>query len=167
MQEIQLEEDDIPVTDADLAAHHALASLLKLLLPKCSVVAEEDAGSMVYRQPLGRFWFIDPLDGTKEFIARNGEFTVNIALIEDGRCMLGVVHTPAIDALYWGCRLGGVSMSGRSNGCYRGGCFQRRKCTRMGGQQKLQERGNAIVDRSLERSKPSLGRQFAKVLSCG
>jgi 3'(2'), 5'-bisphosphate nucleotidase len=48
------------------------------------------------------FWLVDPLDGTKEFIARNDEFTVNIALIEDGRCTLGVIYAPAIDSLYWG-----------------------------------------------------------------
>jgi 3'(2'), 5'-bisphosphate nucleotidase len=57
---------------------------------------------LVHRQSHGRFWLLDPLDGTKEFIARNGEFTVNIALIEDGRCALGAVYAPAIDALYWG-----------------------------------------------------------------
>jgi 3'(2'), 5'-bisphosphate nucleotidase len=70
------------------------------------VVSEEDAGSLTHRQSYGRFWLIDPLDGTKEFITRNGEFTVNIALIEDGRCVLGVVYASAIDALYWG----GVSL---------------------------------------------------------
>ena len=57
---------------------------------------------MVHRQSHGRFWLIDPLDGTKEFISRNGEFTVNIALIEAGRTVLGVVYAPAMDALYWG-----------------------------------------------------------------
>lgn len=100
--EVQLKEDDSPVTEADLAAHRVLASQLKPLLFECPVVSEEDAGSLVHRQSHGRFWLLDPLDGTKEFIARNGEFTVNIALIEDGRCVLGVVYAPAIDALYWG-----------------------------------------------------------------
>jgi 3'(2'), 5'-bisphosphate nucleotidase len=100
--EVQLKEGDSPVTEADLAAHRVLALRLKPLLPECPVVSEEDAGSLVFRQSHGRFWLLDPLDGTKEFIARNGEFTVNIALIEDGRCVLGVVYAPAIDALYWG-----------------------------------------------------------------
>jgi 3'(2'), 5'-bisphosphate nucleotidase len=102
MPEVQGKEDDSPVTEADLAAHRVLASWLKPLLPECPVVSEEDAGSLVYRQSHGRFWLLDPLDGTKEFIARNGEFTVNIALIEDRRCVLGMVYAPAIDALYWG-----------------------------------------------------------------
>lgn len=101
ISEIQRKEDDSPVTKADLAAHRILASRLKLL-SECPVVSEEDTESLVYRQLHGRFWLIDPLDGTKEFIARNGEFTVNIALIEDARSVFGVVYAPAIDAMYWG-----------------------------------------------------------------
>lgn len=94
--------DASPVTDADLAAHQVLATHLPQLLPGCQVVSEEDPMSLGYRQSSGCFWLIDPLDGTKEFLARNGEFTVNIALIEEGRSTLGVVYAPAIDALYWG-----------------------------------------------------------------
>lgn len=99
---VQRKEDASPVTEADLAAHRILSSQLMSLLPDCAVVSEEDAASQAYRQDNGQFWLIDPLDGTKEFIARNGEFTVNIALIEEGRSVLGVVYAPAIDALYWG-----------------------------------------------------------------
>lgn len=111
--EVQLKEDDSPVTEADLASHRVLASRLKPLLSECPLVSEEDAGSLVHRQSHGRFWLIDPLDGTKEFIARNGEFTVNVALIEDGRCVLGVVYAPAIDALYWGgAGLGAFRLTG-------------------------------------------------------
>lgn len=95
-------EDASPVTEADLAAHCVLAARLPYLLPGCQVVSEEDLASQEHRDGAKRFWLIDPLDGTKEFIARNGEFTVNIALIEEGRCVLGVVYAPAIDALYWG-----------------------------------------------------------------
>jgi 3'(2'), 5'-bisphosphate nucleotidase len=100
--EVQLKGDGAPVTEADLAAHRVLVSQLKPLLSECPVVSEEDIGSLIHRQSSGRFWLVDPLDGTKEFIARNGEFTVNIALIEDGRSVMGVVYAPAIDALYWG-----------------------------------------------------------------
>jgi 3'(2'), 5'-bisphosphate nucleotidase len=99
---VQLKGDGSLVTEADLAAHRVLASKLKPLLAECPVVSEEDAGSLVHRQSNGRFWLVDPLDGTKEFIARNGEFTVNIALIEDSRCILGVVYAPSVDTLYWG-----------------------------------------------------------------
>jgi 3'(2'), 5'-bisphosphate nucleotidase len=102
MSALQLKEDDSVVTESDLAAHRLLASKLKPLLSACPMVSEEDTGSLVHRQSHGRFWLVDPLDGTKEFITRNGEFTVNIALSEDGRCVLGVVYAPAIDALYCG-----------------------------------------------------------------
>lgn len=99
---VQRKEDATPVTEADLAAHLVLTSELTPLLPGCQVVSEEDLASQSYRKNKERFWLIDPLDGTKEFIARNGEFTVNIALIEEGQSVLGVVYAPAIDALYWG-----------------------------------------------------------------
>lgn len=91
-----------PVTEADLAAHRVLVSRLEALLPGCPVVSEEDTASQAHRRGSGRFWLIDPLDGTKEFIACNGEFTVNISLVEEGRSVLGVVYAPAIDALYRG-----------------------------------------------------------------
>lgn len=99
---VQHKGDLSPVTEADLAAHQALVSCLETLLPDSPIVSEEDTASQVYRSSSGRFWLIDPLDGTKEFIARNGEFTVNISLIEDGCSVLGVVYAPAIGALYRG-----------------------------------------------------------------
>lgn len=99
---IQQKDGSGPVTAADLAAHGVLVECLAPLLPHCPVVSEEDAGSQRYRLGKRRFWLIDPLDGTKEFIARNGEFTVNIALIDRGRSVLGVVYAPAIDTMYWG-----------------------------------------------------------------
>lgn len=100
--DIRQKADSSPVTVADLEAHKVLVKHLAPLLPDCPVVSEEDEDSQAFRVDAGRFWLIDPLDGTKEFIARNGEFTVNIALIDAGRSILGVVYAPAIDALYWG-----------------------------------------------------------------
>jgi 3'(2'), 5'-bisphosphate nucleotidase len=100
--DFQQKDDASPVTQADLASQFVLASRLTPLLPNCPVVSEEDSTSQVYRQNFGRFWLIDPLDGTKEFISGYGEFTVNIALVEDGCSVLGVVYAPAYDALYWG-----------------------------------------------------------------
>ena len=99
---VQLKGDSSPVTEADLAAHACLAPALSALLPGVAVVSEEDEASLVHRTAHGRFWLIDPLDGTREFIARNGEFTVNIALIDQGRSLLGVVFVPALNGLYWG-----------------------------------------------------------------
>lgn len=100
--QVQHKEDASPITEADMAAHRVLSTKLVPLLPNCPVVSEEDTASRAHLSEHGQFWLIDPLDGTKEFIARNGEFTVNIALIRDGRCVLGVVYAPALDALYWG-----------------------------------------------------------------
>jgi len=99
---VQHKADTSPVTEADLAANRILVERLAVLLEDCPVVSEEDEVSLIFRKETGRFWLIDPLDGTKEFIARNREFTVNVALIESGRSVLGVVYAPAVDAMYWG-----------------------------------------------------------------
>ena len=96
--------DHSPVTAADLAAHHVIVAQLKDLTPDIPVVSEEDAESLIHRQPQGQFWLVDPLDGTKEFLARNGEFTVNIALIADGIPVLGVVYAPVFDLMFWGAQ---------------------------------------------------------------
>jgi len=94
--------DGSPLTQADLAAHDVIARGLPVLAPDIPVVSEEDSASHAHRQPTGRFWLVDPLDGTKEFLARNGEFTVNIALVQDGVAVLGVVVAPALGLAYWG-----------------------------------------------------------------
>jgi len=99
---VEHKADQSPLTLADKAAHEVLVQGLSQLWPDCPVVSEEEDNSHKHLKPKGRFWLIDPLDGTKEFIARNGEFTVNIALIEDGLSTLGVVYAPAVDKLYWG-----------------------------------------------------------------
>lgn len=93
--------DGSPVTQADLAAEHVITPALHHIAPGVPVVAEE-AMAAGHRPDIsgGRFWLVDPLDGTKEFISRNGEFTVNIALIEDGRPVLGVVYAPAAGDLF-------------------------------------------------------------------
>ena len=95
--------DKSPVTDADHAAEAIIVAGLRKLMPDTPVVAEEEMAAG--RIPVigeGPFWLVDPLDGTKEFIKRNGEFTVNIALIEDRRPTLGIVLAPASDTLWRG-----------------------------------------------------------------
>ncbi len=95
--------DKSPVTDADHAAEAIIIAGLRRLTPGTPVVAEEEMAAG--RVPVigdGPFWLVDPLDGTKEFIKRNGEFTVNIALIENGRPTLGIVLAPASDTLWRG-----------------------------------------------------------------
>lgn len=93
--------DGSPVTDADRAAEAVILPALRHITPDVPIVAEEDSAVNGLPQIGGRwFWLVDPLDGTKEFINRNGEFTVNIALIDGDRPVLGVVYAPAIGELY-------------------------------------------------------------------
>lgn len=94
--------DTSPLTKADLAAHRIIVAGLQAVTPAIPVVSEEDSVSHTQRRPRGEFWLIDPLDGTKEFLSGRDEFTVNIALVRDGRTVFGVVYAPAIDQLYWG-----------------------------------------------------------------
>ena len=101
--EVRRKPDASPVTAADLAAHGLLAEALRGLTPDIPLVSEE-ASLPPYseRRFWRRFWLIDPLDGTKEFVAGNGEFTVNIALIEQGQPKLGLVGVPAQGKVYLG-----------------------------------------------------------------
>lgn len=96
-----IKPDQSPVTEADLASHQCLVAGLTGLGLGCPVVSEEDAATLQHRRPDNCFWLLDPLDGTKEFLCRNGEFTVNIALVDGGRPVLGVVAAPALGCLYW------------------------------------------------------------------
>jgi 3'(2'), 5'-bisphosphate nucleotidase len=105
---VRAKADDSPVTAADQAAEELiLAAIGDELKSPYPVVAEESVAAGRIPDVAGRpFWLVDPLDGTKEFIKRNGEFTVNIALVDGGRPVLGVVHAPAIGATYWASPLG-------------------------------------------------------------
>lgn len=95
--------DKSPVTDADHAAEAVILAGLDRLTPGVSIIAEEEmAAGRVPKLDGGPFWLVDPLDGTKEFIKRNGEFTVNIALVENGRPTLGIVLAPASETLWRG-----------------------------------------------------------------
>jgi len=95
--------DSSPLTEADLAAHHILVNGLNKLELRYPVLSEEsDENIKRKRYEWNTYWLIDPLDGTKEFIKKNGEFTVNIALIQNGKAIIGVVYAPALDSLYFG-----------------------------------------------------------------
>lgn len=94
--------DRSPLTLADEAAHRILVEGLRRIDPETPVISEEaEAASFEVRRGWRRFWLVDPLDGTKEFIKQRSEFTVNLALVEDGEPVLGVVLAPALDLLYW------------------------------------------------------------------
>jgi 3'(2'), 5'-bisphosphate nucleotidase len=100
---VEHKADDSPLTAADLASHTLIVESLARLTPDLPCLSEE-AADIPYatRRAWNRYWLIDPLDGTKEFVKRNGEFTVNIALVEDHRPVLGVVHAPVLDLTYAG-----------------------------------------------------------------
>ncbi|MBS2210231.1 3'(2'),5'-bisphosphate nucleotidase CysQ [Carboxylicivirga mesophila] len=98
---VRLKSDDSPLTEADLKSHQVIASYLDATdIP----VLSEEGDAIEYNQRSGwtKLWIVDPLDGTKEFVKRSGEFTVNIALVEDQRPIMGVVFAPYLGWLYWG-----------------------------------------------------------------
>ncbi len=101
--DVESKGDESPLTKADLASQDVLSRGLKSLSPRLPIISEESGlASFDERQRWQRYWLIDPLDGTKEFVKRNGEFTVNVALIDDGRPVLGVVHVPVSGVTYVG-----------------------------------------------------------------
>ena len=100
--EVRDKRDASPVTDADERAERVILDDLRGLAPDLPVVAEESVSAGVVPDVTGGvFFLVDPLDGTKEFISRNGEFTVNIALVESGAPTVGTVHLPALGESYW------------------------------------------------------------------
>jgi len=100
--QVREKDDRSPLTLADEAAHRILLDGLRQIDPGTPVISEEaEAASFEVRRGWSRFWLVDPLDGTKEFIKQRSEFTVNAALIERGEPVFGVVLAPALDLLYW------------------------------------------------------------------
>lgn len=101
--EVQHKADDSPLTQADLRAHVAIVAGLRRLTPEIPILSEEASDiDLGVRSAWHSHWLVDPLDGTREFVSRNGEFTVNIALIENHLPVLGVVHVPVSDVTFSG-----------------------------------------------------------------
>lgn len=125
---ITRKQDQSPLTQADLAAHRCIVDGLQQLAPEIPVLSEEDADiPFETRRHWTRYWLVDPLDGTKEFIKRNGQFTVNIALVDHGVPVLGVVHAPVLEQT-WLAALGAGAF--RINGGQRGAIVTRRAPSR-------------------------------------
>ena len=106
--DLKIKKDSSPLTVADITSNKIITEALKKINPKIPILSEE--GSDIpfnIRSRWETFWLIDPLDGTKEFIKRNGEFTVNIALIHKNKPIFGVIYAPAIEELYWGSNIFG------------------------------------------------------------
>jgi 3'(2'), 5'-bisphosphate nucleotidase len=102
---VEYKTDNSPLTQADLASHQVILNGLARLSPEWPVLSEESAEAPFDRRKSWRhFWMVDPLDGTREFLRRNGEFTVNIALLESNAPILGVVYAPVTDKMYFAAR---------------------------------------------------------------
>jgi len=102
--QVQTKEDASPLTQADLRSHTIITTRLGELYPQVPILSEESAEKATYdvRQHWNQCWLVDPLDGTKEFVKRNGQFTINIALVRNSRPVAGIVYAPALDLLYYG-----------------------------------------------------------------
>ena len=111
---VQHKDDRSPLTAADLASHRCIVEGLAALTPEIPVLSEESADEVdaVTRRTWSRLWIVDPLDGTREFIKRNGEFTVNIALVDEGEPVFGVVQAPATGVAWFGARGQGATRRG-------------------------------------------------------
>jgi 3'(2'), 5'-bisphosphate nucleotidase len=104
----RLKDDATPVTDADLAAEAVILAGLARIAPDIPVISEEAAAAGAESHTGEKFFLVDPLDGTREFLSRNGEFTINIALIARAEPVAGVVYAPALSRMFWGERGSGA-----------------------------------------------------------
>ncbi len=115
--DVTRKDDDSPLTAADIASHKLLCAGLERLEPRLPILSEENAERIGTDERMSwpRYWLVDPLDGTKEFLKRNGEFTINIALVENGVPILGIVHVPVSGTSYIGLKgHGAESRNGKS-----------------------------------------------------
>jgi 3'(2'), 5'-bisphosphate nucleotidase len=107
--EVQQKTDKSPLTEADMASHEIISRGLHQLTPTIPVLSEESKYiDFAERQSWPTYWLIDPLDGTREFVKRNGEFAVNVALVHKHKVVLGIVYAPALNVLYYARRNGGA-----------------------------------------------------------
>jgi len=107
--DVDYKNDSSPLTQADLASHHCIVDGLRELTPQIPVLSEESSeAEKLNRMRWETYWLIDPLDGTKEFVKKNGEFTVNIALVSNHQPVFGVVCAPALDVTYFGDKSSGA-----------------------------------------------------------
>ena len=112
----KLKKDFSPITEADNISHKIITERLKILTPKIPIISEENS-EIPYeiRSRWKKYWLVDPLDGTKEFIKKNGDFTVNIALIQNNTPIFGVIHIPVTNETYWGSKINGSFYSNSNN----------------------------------------------------
>ena len=114
--DVTFKEDRSPLTEADLASNKFIINSLSELSSDIPILSEESLVDWDVRKNWSRYWLVDPLDGTREFINQNGEFTVNIALIEKNEPVLGVIYAPSLSILYY---------ASKNNGSYKLSCDQK------------------------------------------
>ena len=108
--EVQTKADASPLTVADLRAHRIIVDGLRRMTPDLPIISEEsEPADFEVRRTWDRYWLVDPLDGTREFVNRNGDFTVNIALVDDNRPVLGVVGVPVREEVFFGDVVSGIA----------------------------------------------------------
>lgn len=157
--DVFVKSDDSPVTQADLRASNFIKEMLKT--SNLPFVSEEDLPDD--RSQFSKYWLIDPLDGTQEFVNRNGEFTVNIALIDNARPVMGVIYAPVSDTLWYAINNKGVKWVARAQGCEMAR-LRERKAMRM----RENEVTGFLISHCLEASKPrcsSASRPFTVLVS--
>ena len=112
----ELKSDSSPITAADNLSHKIITESLKILTPEIPIISEENCEiDYKTRAQWSQYWLVDPLDGTKEFINKNGEFTVNIALINKNIPILGIIHIPVTNETYWGSKFNGCFYLNENN----------------------------------------------------
>ena len=117
---VSYKEDESPITAADVASHEIIVKGLRSLSRDIPILSEEGTqADWDERKQWRRFWLVDPIDGTKEFTQRSGQFTVNIALIEDGEPVMGVVTAPALKEAFWGVKGEGAHKRDRTGRIHR------------------------------------------------
>ena len=115
--EVQTKEDASPLTVADLRAHRIIVDGLRRMTPQLPIISEEsEPAAFEVRRTWDRYWLVDPLDGTREFVNRNGDFTVNIALIDANRAVLGVVGVPVREEVFFGDVASGIAYKTTTEG---------------------------------------------------
>ena len=114
--DVNIKSDQSPLTKADILSNKIICQSLKKITPDVPILSEESSNIPYHeRSKWNQYWLIDPLDGTKEFIKKNGEFTTNIALIRDHKPIFGLIHLPVKKHTYWGCEDKGSFFLDRTN----------------------------------------------------
>lgn len=151
---VEIKADNTPVTQADIASHHIVTNGLTRLFPNVSVVSEEGNREANIKAVQGElFWLVDPLDGTKEFLARTGHFTICAALIEDNKPSFGIISAPALGVTYFGGLAMGSYKKDKGAHSERIRVSERKLNVVLGSRSDLNEQTNTYISKHFRGSK--------------